>query len=299
MSRSYWRLIVATIGLVLAGGANAQDVAHHSGHDATTQQAHQSPSRAVPPSIVTPLQDSVGRIARVMESQKAEADTSEEKNRTTRDLKAQEDMAKWAFAMIIVGGFELAITAVGVVLVLLTLWETRRIGEAQVRAYVSIKSAEIEYWGTWENPRIKITAFNSGQSPARNFVWNPTVDVKVSAGQRLRQSYDGNWLQEAGADIAATSDLSDESPPPKNCLLGDFIAGIEPPPTMLFVLVRISFNYSDVFRTRLSGEHYFFGLLQRERAAPPGERIAKWQGEMKLIGKPVDWNTSSESEDNA
>ena len=83
--------------------------------------------------------------------------------------------------------------------------ETRRIGEAQVRAYVDVRSADIFfisfagalYRGHPEvQPVIKIVAPNTGQSPARNFVWNPILEYTsigtASNLSRIRQ-LDGNW----------------------------------------------------------------------------------------------------------
>jgi len=89
------------------------------------------------------------------------------------DLKAQQDMAAWAYGMLIVTVWLSVITLLGVFFVWLTLRATRqmsnettRIGEAQSRAYIVIKSAFVFF----ENPsfqKVKIDLTNTGATPAR------------------------------------------------------------------------------------------------------------------------------------
>lgn len=95
-----------------------------------------------------------------------------EPQRSEEDLKAQKDMARYAFWMLLVTGFvgslTIILTGVGVYFVRETLAETRRIGEAQTRAYVFAKEAIIFNSHT-EHPTIRIKLFNTGASPAKYF----------------------------------------------------------------------------------------------------------------------------------
>jgi hypothetical protein len=118
----------------------------------------------------------------------------EERERDHADLRAQESMAVWAFWMFAASVASVLLTAVGVGLILRTLYhtkraadyardmvvearsttvaaeravaETKRIGEAQVRAYLSVTSCGIERLeGSFANLRMMVK--NSGQSPAK------------------------------------------------------------------------------------------------------------------------------------
>ena len=100
-----------------------------------------------------------------------------ENKRAEKDLVAQTEMATWAFWMLIVTIFVAVVTAGGVYFVWRTLLATkktvtitREIGEAQVRAYLTIESGtitpEIEDGEriVW---KIHVGVRNCGQSPAR------------------------------------------------------------------------------------------------------------------------------------
>jgi hypothetical protein len=65
--------------------------------------------------------------------------------------------------------------------------EARRIGEAQTRAYVNVKSVGISFEG--RDPAFGLTIVNSGQSPALNFIWNVLLKFQ---GHPLRD--DQKWL---------------------------------------------------------------------------------------------------------
>lgn len=96
--------------------------------------------------------------------------TSREDQRADQDLNAQREMADWAegmlWATLFVGISTIGITALGVVYVRETLWETRRIGKSQVRAYVVLADYYIE--GSLQPPKFVLEFKNTGQSPARD-----------------------------------------------------------------------------------------------------------------------------------
>ncbi|WP_274789838.1 hypothetical protein [Roseovarius tolerans] len=113
-------------------------------------------------------------------------ETANEHQRAEKDLVAQTEMALWAFWMLIVTALMAAITAVGVFYVWRTLLatqdmarETTRIGEAQVKAYLSVESVKGILHTVEKDPFIEIliTVKNSGQSPA--------LDVKVGVDGKV------------------------------------------------------------------------------------------------------------------
>lgn len=101
-------------------------------------------------------------------------EATNEHERAESDLNAQRDMARWAFLMLIVTVAMAIITAFGVFYVWRTLLatqkmaeETTRIGEAQVRAYLTIKDMTIGFDDSLTCPQLQMTLANTGQSPAR------------------------------------------------------------------------------------------------------------------------------------
>ena len=93
------------------------------------------------------------------------------------DLKAQQDMASWALAMLIVTVWLTLITSLGVLFVWFTLKETRlmatettRIGEAQTRGYLTVDAGNSQFFMTekihvFDNEKLSIRFRNSGVSP--------------------------------------------------------------------------------------------------------------------------------------
>jgi len=91
--------------------------------------------------------------------------TAHEHKRAENDLIAQRNMARWALFMLLATLAMAAITAGGVYYVWRTLGVTREIGQAQVRAYLSVESAEFKS----QNDRfiVSCNVINSGLSPAK------------------------------------------------------------------------------------------------------------------------------------
>jgi hypothetical protein len=101
-------------------------------------------------------------------------------------LTAQQDTARWTMLMLAVGMLTTMIGVVGLWFIRETLHatratvdETRRIGEAQVRAYLSIKSATISVDKSGL-PWVQMVVVNTGQSPARKFCWTHHVRIHAS-----------------------------------------------------------------------------------------------------------------------
>jgi hypothetical protein len=104
-------------------------------------------------------------------SEPEQPERKEETERAERDINAQEAMASWA-------GISAGLALFALIGLFLTLWETRRIGQSQTRAYLSGIHAEVI------DPDFSFAAFdivvivkNFGQSPAFDFKWSidPTL----------------------------------------------------------------------------------------------------------------------------
>ena len=156
------------------------------------------------------------------------------------------------------------IAATGVLgcLAYMDISESRRIGQAQVRAYVSIRSAQLKFEGAWLEgdlfPRLMIIAINTGQSPARNFIWYPEIEY-IGDNQRRRRDMGGNWISPPGASIAAGHQFQEE------VLISDmsvirFKNSVSPPLKHVLVRIRVKFKYIDVFEVEWNDEIFFAGL---------------------------------------
>jgi hypothetical protein len=177
--------------------------------------------------------------------------------------------------------------------------ETRRIGEAQVRAYVDINSSELFFvalgvLGIQGHPMIRIIATNTGQSPARNFVWNPTVQY-TNAGIRnaprsLTRELGSNWRNILGVGIAVGQSHPDAAMIPEMELL-KFLREGDGDKGMVLVRIHVHFEFEDVFEQRNTGEAYFAGMFKRVEGqtfpTPWGE--TQWSGKLSRIHRPSDW----------
>jgi hypothetical protein len=163
--------------------------------------------------------------------------------------------------------------------------ETRRIGEAQTRAYVSISAAQIGFMFNAGAPAVSFVAFNSGQSPARNFVWN--IKIQYPAPEINREvSFNVNWLREAGMSIPATT-----TAPPESAIVSDMSAKQYVEPGGLSVTViraKIDFRFTDVFDQDWFGEAYFSGLIQKRTDGQMAD--TPWIGKISPTPKPRDWD---------
>lgn len=191
MCRSFRLLLIALAGLVL-GLPQAQSVG--AGGSAATAQVQAKPRADARPSLPVAIQNDIQRIARALETANRKQPSPIEEERAKRDLQAQEDMAhwaKWTVGLFITATLEMLITAAGVFLVWRTLLsaregvkeakraadaaentviETRRVGQAQVRAYLACESGSYSIEGS--RATIWPKFYNSGQSPAKNVrIW--------------------------------------------------------------------------------------------------------------------------------
>jgi hypothetical protein len=177
--------------------------------------------------------------------------------------------------------------------------ETRRIGEAQVRAYVDISSSEIFFvglgvLGIQAHPMVRIIATNTGQSPARNFIWNPTVQY-FSAGigtapRSLTRELGSNWRAILGVGIPVNQSHPAAAMIAEMELL-KFLRESAGDNGMVLVRIRIQFEFEDVFNERNTGDAYFSGMFKRMEAKtlPTEWGETQWFGKLTRLHRPSDW----------
>ncbi len=112
-------------------------------------------------------------------------EANREAKRSEYDLRAQQDMAEWAYAMFLVTGGGTAIAIFGIVLVFFTFGEARQtnvisreMGQRELRAYVGIEKTEITGVEIGSAPKAKLSFVNSGSTPA--------YDLKITAYIQIR-----------------------------------------------------------------------------------------------------------------
>ena len=215
-------------------------------------------------------------------------------------------VAIFTFALVLVGGWQArrlrqtveATTAASAV--------SREIGEAQVKAYVDITDAEIAFTNLGvlndhAHPLVKIFATNTGQSPAKDFIWNPTVQyfsAGILAGSRSRAGELGaNWRDIVGVGIAANQTHDDMAMIPDMELVKFLNEEGDGDKGTVVVRLRVQFEFDDVFDKRNLGEAYFSGVFRYASTATPANRgVMRWSGKLKRIHRTDDWPQTSSSQ---
>jgi hypothetical protein len=166
-----------------------------------------------------------------------------------------------------------------------------KIGEAQVRAYVNIKSASIDFLSNDTLPRVMFIASNSGQSPARNFIWNVTLQYPGIPANR-QSAPNENWLEQVGMDIPATSEA-----PPDRAFIPDmsvkqYIEEAAPGTTLAVIRTKVDFRFTDVFDRDWFGEAFFSGIMQKRSINDEDLKrgISQWTSQISAMARPRDWN---------
>jgi len=189
--------------------------------------------------------------------------------------------------------------------------ETRRIGEAQVRAYVDISSANVVFIRLTEGvaplndeqPLVAITAKNTGQSPARNFIWTPTVQLTGlvtttgSDATPIEGDTGTDWRNHLGIGIPVGGEHSDAGVV-TGILLQKFLTDRMVFSSAFIVRLRIQFEYEDAFDRRIADEAYFVGSCFKKAGQPPvqtkwGDTV--WTVNILRISKPNDWPAKTEN----
>jgi hypothetical protein len=179
--------------------------------------------------------------------------------------------------------------------------ETKRIGEAQVRAYVDIEAADVTLRamavGVPEVPQIRIVARNTGQSPARNFLWHPTIQFINSRrpGIAVEQALNSNWREMNGISIPVGERHGDGAVLDATALQ-QATAGDNPASGTLVIRVKIDFEFEDVFDVKHAEEAYFAGVFGRTtmgfQVGPDGIQT-RWEGKLGRLHRPSDWESAT------
>lgn len=133
MPRSYWPPILAVVGLTLAAGAYAQSIRQAPSPQARPTQSQDTPATQPQPAIPPALQDGLNRIGAALEAANRKGESEQDKRDARENLEAQRSMSKAAEKTLWIIGTETFITFVGVLLVLATLYYTRKTLHAMVR----------------------------------------------------------------------------------------------------------------------------------------------------------------------
>ena len=213
-------MVAITTALVLSEYAKV-----HSSNAAYQQNAERD-RRIASEEIAGACADRTGEAFRLCIADRMEAYYRDQV--TNEDLRAQQDMAFWAAALFI---SSTTLTAIGIWLLYMTLSatqqtlieagkttdaanrtieETRRIGEAQVRAYLSCTGASFIISG--QMCKLGIDIQNFGQSPAREAtvfgaVIAPNVNSKNSDDIFLRSNTNSFELFEIAATMMGNGTL--------------------------------------------------------------------------------------------
>jgi hypothetical protein len=185
-------------------------------------------------------------------------DASRNAQRSNYDLKAQQEMAVWAYSLLLltIGGF--VISVVGLAALFLSLAQTRTaikdtrdIGEAQVRAYMSEKRTSIG-WLDWEVGGFTFMNIwqNTGQSPALGCI--AYVDHKIADfdaaedfispfTERPRSAKVGNACASGGKFIGEGQSIN-----------GTTTERLEKKQSKLIIYSAV--EYTDVFKTKWLAE---------------------------------------------
>ena len=121
MFRSYRLLIAATVGLTLL-----DPVYQHTHAQPRTADSHKHPEYEIEPPDLSSIESRLDGISSAVETLKDNPESKQNKQRAENDLKAQQEMAKWAFWMFVATAAAVVLTLVGLVLIWRTLRHTKR-----------------------------------------------------------------------------------------------------------------------------------------------------------------------------
>jgi hypothetical protein len=171
---------------------------------------------------------------------------------------------------------------------------TRTIGEAQVRAYVSIKSAAIYFGGEAAMPFIDIVATNSGQSPALNFIWAPEVRYLPETTPEFISEPGEEWVAQPGIDIHSASESNGMYALTNFEMLEKIVVDGKMPERM-GVSVIVHYAWRDVFGKNFIDSASFAGVAEIRDAAENQRALhalntSPWACRLMRIAKGQAWS---------
>jgi hypothetical protein len=322
----YWPLFTAVLGFALGGSVvwgisytkpvahqrPAEQAKHRDG--GTTSTADQKGGANVPSPVVQQIpSDNLSREQTADDKRTTQQPEKSWWNKLWTDPNATfaGAVAFFTLALVVVGAFQARRLRQSVGATNAAVAETRRIGEAQVRAYVDITSARIVFGSALgllnipkqAHPAVSIAATNSGQSLARNFVWNPTLQyIGTIEGQRQTRVRElgANWRDILGVNIPVGGTHQD------NAMISDmnlnqFMPEMDvtdfPYGQTIVVRLRIQFEFEDVFDKRIPGEAFFAGVFGRQTLVGVKEP-SDWSGSISRMHKPNDWPATEKQNEN-
>jgi hypothetical protein len=282
MPRGYWRYILAVVGcLILSGNAEQHRTRHHK-HQ---QQQTAAKPPAVPqsqnaPSAEKPEEHCYGSSQPWFSCDAISAQAAIDQ---ARDADEQAAAIEWQFRM---SALTLAAAVLAVIFARGSVTETRRIGEAQTRAYLSIDEfiIRIDDLG-----RIVITfsVRNSGTSPARDVRWSHKIKCKFS--DPIIEIDSGN--------IAKDSDIwARDIPPNKTEIFSDVFPEKEPPKYDLMILpvaeggsasAEVTLIWTDVFDNRTEETTFYHAIKIGKISVEPWKMVRDWQAAKRIETKGV------------
>jgi hypothetical protein len=281
--------VLALFGLIWIGYGTGRTFGIETGRDEVTAREHYEREKkaALAACAETKDGDAVECATKAIEA-------AQENSESRQDLYAQQDMSKWAFWMLVASAATFAVTALGVWFVRRTLdatleavedtgratkamfdandiakaalAESRRIGEAQARAYLSLSLNGLHFNPLDGRGKVVGRATNTGATPA--------VDVKVFAKGKIY--CDGKSVQELAIqnheifDWAAVAGQTYQVVTLDTQPLLDSIRqlGLE---EQLIVWIEARFAFTDAFGSRIES-HLFF----RGKSCPMNQRHDIW-----------------------
>ncbi len=136
----------------------------------------------------------------IAECVQKETKIAEKERREAYDLSAQQEMSYWALGMLLASVIALILTVVGVAYVRLTLLETRRIGQAQVRAYLTCDGGSLRIGS--DEIAVTCNLRNTGQSPTSVIKIEGDFHIVVDGQVYVIES---TFIDDNGPSIAAQS----------------------------------------------------------------------------------------------
>lgn len=186
------------------------------------------------------------------------------------DLYAQQDMAKWAYALLLVSIAGMVISIAGLAAILFSLRQTwinitdnREIGQAQTRAYLAVSGGDfvIRKDGTIE---LNVEVRNFGQSPAKRGHVYAQLLIPRYRGGRIESDFDFSAPQSAEIFSISTTVPTVVSVEFKKPFPIDTVGMLRDTEGVLFVDVQV--RWIDVFNGRNGPDEF---RLQEELTGDP------------------------------
>ena len=219
MFRRYWMCALAVIGLAFSVAAYAGLPSGAQAHSSNAPRSHEGRNSRALSSSLASIQDSIGHIARELEAANASQASAVERQLASRNVADQDTMAASARRMFLVSFFDSFVTVIGVLLIGLTLYYTKRQATATGEALeLARRTMEIEH-RPWVSAKaelagpivfregcptipLKITVKNFGTAPALSvridpniqpMIEEPMIQIRVSL-EKLRNARRGDLI---------------------------------------------------------------------------------------------------------